>query len=97
MNQEDKHLAEARLLVSAVAASRSRLRPEDIRFLDSWESFLRNPYSPPISKWRIHNLRTVIVALGESEPDPGRIGVFNTIECGKNFVRFPEKEAHSAE
>jgi len=97
MNQQDKHLAEARLLVSAIAASRSRLRPEDIRFLESWESFFRNAYSPPISKWRIHNLRTVIVALGESEPDPGRIDVFNTIEWGKNIVRFPEQEARSVE
>lgn len=97
MNQQDKHLAEARLLVSAIAASRSRLRPEDIRFLESWESFLRNPYSPPISKWRIHNLRTVIVALGESEPDPGRIDVFNTIDWGKNIVRFPEQDVRSAE
>ncbi|MCI0660154.1 MAG: hypothetical protein L0220_03685 [Acidobacteria bacterium] len=97
MNQKDKHLAEARLLVSAIAARRNRLKPEDIRFLESWESYLRNPYSPPISRWRIHNLRTVIVALGESEPVRERVDMFNAIEWGKNIVRFPRQDFRSAE
>jgi hypothetical protein len=70
MNQKNKHLDEARLLVSVIAARRNRLKPEDIRFLENWESYLRNPESSPISKWRIHNLRNVIVSLSEREPGP---------------------------
>ena len=96
MNQKDKHFAEARLLVSAIAARRNRLKPDDIRFLESWELYLRNPYSPPISKWGIHNLRTVIVALGESEPDRGQIDVFNVIEWGANILRFPGQDTRKA-
>src|SRR5262245_16238102 len=76
MNQKDEHLAEARLLVSAIAARRNRLKPEDLRFLEKWELDLRNALQNPdthaISKWRIHNLRTVIVFLGKSEPARGR-------------------------
>jgi len=88
MNQKDEHLVEARLLVSAIAARRNRLKPEDLRFLEKWELDLRNALQNPdahaISKWRIHNLRTVIVSLSDSEPAPRPIDMFDRLGYRRN-------------
>jgi len=54
-----EELIEARAIVTALAAIREQLNSADVRFLDSWESYLKNAPAPAIGKWRMHNLRTV--------------------------------------
>jgi hypothetical protein len=52
-------LTEARRIILALAGIRERLKECDVRFLESWQSYLQNAPEPTIGRWRLHNLRTV--------------------------------------
>jgi hypothetical protein len=94
MNQNDEHLAQACIQVSVMADCRAQLKPEDLRFLEKWESDLRNnkinPDLHPISEWQIRQLRAVFVSIGnEIKQDPNP---FDEIDSVRRLIK-PEVDA----
>jgi len=57
-------LTEARHIILALAGIRDRLKECDVRFLESWQSYLQNAPEPTIGRWRLHNLRTLADTYG---------------------------------
>jgi hypothetical protein len=65
------------------------LKPEDLRFLEKWESDLRNnkinPDLHPISEWQIRQLRAVFVSIGnEIKQDPNP---FDAIDSVRRLIK----------
>lgn len=71
-----EELTEARAIILALAAIRDRLSLSDVRFLESWQSYLAKAGDQAqIGRWRLHNLRRVAESYGVSVPERARIDV----------------------